>query len=102
MGFAPTWLQHLNPPLHKITLTTEAQVFVPCPRAVASLEDAEGDQHLAGGHRGGWVKHWALRQLENLLASNHWGLEALLVTINDFKCILARSGSSFILELNRT
>ena len=50
MGFAPTWLQHLNPPLHKITLTTEAQVFVPCPRAVASLEDAEGDQHLAGGH----------------------------------------------------
>ena len=54
MGFAPTWLQHLNPPLHKITLTTEAQVFVPCPRAVASLEDAEGDQHLAGGAQG-WV-----------------------------------------------
>jgi len=30
------------------------------------------------------------------------GLEALLVTISDFNCILARSYSSFILELNRT
>jgi len=28
-------------------------------------------------------KHWALKRLENLLASNHWGLEALLVTISD-------------------
>jgi len=37
-----------------------------------------------------------------LLASNYWGLEALLVTISDFNCILARSYSSFILELNRT
>ena len=30
------------------------------------------------------------------------GLEALLVTVCDFNCILACSYSSFILELNRT
>jgi len=46
-----------------------------------------------------YVKHWALQRLDNLLASNHWDLEALLVTISDFNCILVRFYSSF-LKLN--
>jgi len=68
MGFAPTCLRQVSPLLHMTTLTTgettglgrhnprhlhSRRRSVHCSRAVASLEEAEGHQHLAGGHGGG-------------------------------------------------
>ena len=67
----------------------------------------------AGKRRGRWgidiwrecldktLGNWALQRLENLLASKHWVLEALLLTISDFTAFWHVRSFHFILELNR-